>query len=52
MIKSNVKIQSLTLIVHLKLVNLSIREEGGIPGVAVECVDIWRNISGEGDLLE
>ncbi len=24
-------------------------EGGGIPGVAVKCVDIWRNISGEGD---
>ncbi len=23
-------------------------EGGGIPGVAVKCVDIWRNISGEG----
>ncbi len=22
-------------------------EEGGIPGVAVKCVDIWRNISGD-----
>ncbi len=26
-------------------------EGGGIPGVAVKCVDIWRNISGEGDPL-
>ncbi len=23
-------------------------EESGIPGVAVKCVDIWRNTSGEG----
>ncbi len=22
-------------------------EGGGIPGVAVKCVDIWRNISGD-----
>ncbi len=27
-------------------------EESGIPGVAVKCVDIWRNISGEGGFLE
>ncbi len=26
-------------------------EESGIPGVAVKCVDIWRNTSGEGDFL-
>ena len=34
-----------------KLLALSSAEVGGIPGVAVECVDIGRNISGEGDLL-
>ena len=27
-------------------------EDSGIPGVAVKCVDIWRNISGEGDCLD
>jgi hypothetical protein len=27
-------------------------EESGIPGVAVKCVDIGRNISGEGDFLD
>ncbi len=27
-------------------------EVSGIPGVAVKCADIWRNISGEGDLLD
>ena len=27
-------------------------EANGIPSVAVECVDIRRNISGEGDLLD
>ena len=27
-------------------------EESGIPGVAVKCVDIRRNISGEGGFLE
>ena len=34
-----------------KLFFLSEVEVGGISGVAVECVDIGRNISGEGDLL-
>ena len=29
----------------------STEEEGGIPGVAVKCVDIGRNISGEGGPL-
>ena len=33
------------------LVFLSGVEVGGIPGVAVECVDIGRNTSGEGGLL-
>ena len=35
-----------------KLLDLSAGEVNGIPSVAVECVDIRRNISGEGDLLE
>jgi hypothetical protein len=30
---------------------LSIGEETGIPGVAVKCVDIGRNTSGEGESL-
>ncbi len=34
-----------------RLESLSAEEVGGIPGVAVECVDIGRNTSGEGDLL-
>ena len=34
-----------------KLLVLSEVEVGGIPGVAVECVDIGRNTSGEGGLL-
>ncbi len=38
--------------VHLKLQFLSDGESGGIPGVAVECVDIGRNTSGEGGLLD
>ena len=36
----------------LKLFSLSDVEVGGIPGVAVECVDIGRNTSGEGGLLD
>ncbi len=35
----------------LKLSDLSEVEVGGIPGVAVKCVEIGRNTSGEGDLL-
>ncbi len=36
----------------LKLIDLSAVEESGIPSVAVECVDIRRKISGEGDFLD
>ncbi len=36
----------------LKMLDLSAVEESGIPCVAVECVDIRRDISGEGDLLD
>ena len=36
---------------HLKLYILSLGEESGIPGVAVECVDIRKNTSGEGGSL-
>ena len=36
---------------HSKLTGLSVREENGIHGVTVKCVDIVRNTSGEGDLL-
>ena len=32
-----------------KLASLSIGEVSGIPSVAVKCVEIRRNISGEGD---
>ncbi len=35
-----------------KLDILSVGEESGIPGVAVKCVDIGRNTSGEGDFLD
>ena len=36
---------------HLKLFSLSGVEADGISSVAVKCVDIGRNTSGEGDLL-
>ncbi len=35
-----------------KLPGLSPGEESGIPSVAVKCVDIGRNTSGEGDSLD
>ena len=47
-----VKSLGLTEELQLKLIFLSAGEESGIPSVAVECVDIRRNISGEGDLLD
>ena len=37
---------------HLKLLFLSDGEADGIPSVAVKCVDIRRNTSGEGGLLD
>ena len=36
----------------LKLLGLSVVEESGIQCVAVECVDILKNISGEGGFLD
>ena len=41
-----------TLELHLKLCFLSVGEVDGIPSVAVKCVDIRRNTSGEGGLLD
>ncbi len=35
-----------------KLFALSVGEESGIPSVAVKCVEIRRNTSGEGDFLD
>ncbi len=46
------KDHSLTVGLHLKLEGLSIGEGSGIPGVAVKCVDIGRNTSGEGAYLD
>ena len=45
------KTMGLTHRLQLKLLLLSEVEVGGIPGVAVKCVDIGRNTSGEGGLL-
>ena len=42
----------LTQKLHLKLLFLSVGEVDGIPSVAVKCVDIRRNTSGEGGLLD
>ncbi len=50
--KSDVKMMGSTHKLHLELQFLSVGEVNGIPGVAVECVDIGRNTSGEGDLLD
>ena len=50
--KSDVKDRGLTPGLHLKLEGLSAGEVSGIPSVAVKCVDIRRNTSGEGDLLD
>ena len=46
------KSMGLTHKLHLKLFFLSIGEAGGIPSVAVKCVDIRKNTSGEGGLLD
>ena len=45
------KIMGSTHNLLLKLFFLSEVEVGGIPGVAVKCVDIGRTTSGEGGLL-
>ena len=51
-IKLAVKSLGLTEELQLKLIILSIGGESGIPSVAVKCVDIRRNTSGEGDFLD
>ncbi len=50
--KSDVKTMGATHGLHLKLEFLRDGEAGGIPCVAVKCVDIRRNTSGEGGLLD
>ena len=49
--KSEVKSMGLTHELLLKLLVLSEVEVSGIPSVAVKCVEIRRNIGGEGGLL-
>ncbi len=51
-IKLVVKSLGLTEELQLKLIFWSVGEESGIPSVAVKCVDIRRNTSGEGDFLD
>ena len=46
------KAPGLTWEVHWILPDLSLGEEGRIPGVEVKFVEIGRNISGEGALLD
>ena len=50
--KSDVKFMGSTHDLHLKLWFLRVGEVNGIPSVAVKCVDIGKNTSGEGDLLD
>ena len=50
--KSDVKFVGSTHKLRLKLLFLSVGGVSRIPGVAVKCVDIGRNTSGEGDLLD
>ncbi len=47
-----VKTRGTTEELQQKLFYLSVGEESGIPSVAVKCVDIRRNTSGEGDFLD
>ena len=51
-IKLVVKSLGSTEELQLKLIFLSAGEVSGIPSVAVKCVDIRRNTSGEGDFLD
>ncbi len=50
--KEDVKTMGSTHSLQFKLSFLSVGEAGGIPCVAVKCVDIRRNTSGEGGLLD
>ncbi len=51
-IKFVVKSLGSTEELQIKLLFLSTGEESGITSVAVQCVDIRRNTSGEGDFLD
>ena len=46
------KCRGLTPELQLKLLILSTGEESGIPSVAVKCIEIRRNTSGEGGFLD
>ena len=48
---SDVKAPGSTWELHLKLAGLSMAEGGGIPRVAVKCVEMRRNTDGEGSPL-
>ena len=50
--KSDVKARGPTPELQWKLFSSSAGEVSGIPSVAVKCVDIRRNTSGEGGLLD
>ncbi len=50
-VKSRVKSPDSRWELPLKRAKWGVGEVGGIPGVGVKYVDIWRNISGEGDYL-
>ena len=50
--KSDVKYRSSTPGLRLKLGVLSAGEDSGIPSVAVKCIEIRRNTSGEGGFLD
>ena len=50
--KSGVKAYSLTVELHSILLGLRTGRESGILGVAVKCVDIKRNASGESGSLD
>ena len=52
MVKSGVKARGSAPEVHRKLADWSAIEEGGIPGVAVKCVDIRRNTGGVDGFLD
>ena len=52
MCKSEVKARGSTPGLLWKLLSWSAGEVSGIPSVAVKCVDIRRNTSGEGGLLD
>ncbi len=50
--KYDVKVLGLTCGLHFKLSSYSTGEESGITSVAVNCVDIRKNTSGEGGFLD